>query len=389
MEASDLTHARFWHSAENFVAAAPGRERDADGLLSFSVTELGARGWCFFQTSGSEAEPRWVGLEKNAFLISAEAVNRHFAVARPDRWLMALPLHHVGGFSILARGLVSGSSISRMIGKWDVHEFARRCRVEGVTLTSLVPAQVWDIVAAGLASPESIRAVIVGGGALSMELRHQAIALGWPVCATYGMTETASQVAAQSPDAPDAGPPDAMEVLPHWTVHTEESGLLTVRGPALAKGYAVRDAAGSWQWHPIDPIHGLRTRDRVDLRQDGNRRILRFLGRDASFVKILGELVNIEQLQNRIDELTNALQIRSRLVIVPLPDARKEFRLALVTEAGTLSTGQLRQVLDSFHEDCRPFERVDETREVARIPLSALGKIEHARLAAELGQASP
>lgn len=389
MEASELTHARFWHSAENFVAAAPGREQDADDLLRFATTGLGARGWCFFQTSGSEADPRWVGLEKNAFLISAEAVNRHFAVARPDRWLVALPLHHVGGFSIYARSLVSGSSVSRIIEKWDVHEFTRRCNAEAVTLTSLVPAQVWDAVAAGIPSPESLRAVIVGGGALSTELRNQAVALGWPVLATYGMTETASQVAAQSPGAHREGPPDAMEVLPHWTVQTDESGVLTVRGPALAKGYAVRDAEGSWQWHPLDPVSGLRTRDRVELRQEGSRRFLRFLGRDASFVKILGELINIERLQNQIDELANALQIRSRVVILPLPDGRKEFRLALVTEAGGLSTGQRRQIVERFHRVCRPFERIEETREVARIPLSALGKVERARLAAELGQASP
>lgn len=389
METPDLTSGQFWHGAGNHIALAPGRAEDANGLLKFADAELGARGWCFFQTSGSEAGPKWVGLEKNAFLISAEAVNRHFDIAESDRWLIALPLHHVGGFSIFARSFISGSAVSYSSGKWDAHEFARQCNVERITVTSLVPTQVWDLVGARIPSPDSMRAVIVGGGALSRETRDCAMSLGWRVLLTYGMTETASQVAAQAPDGYGDVLENAMEVLPHWEVETDPSDLLAIRGPALAKGYAVRDGAGAWQWQPIDPSLGLRTRDRVKLWRHGTRRFLAFLGRDASFAKILGELVNIEQLQNRIEDIALALGIPSRLVIVPLPDERKESRLVLVSETGALTAEQAQKVLGEFHATCQPFERIDASMQVPHLPVSALGKIERSKLAAMLGQPSP
>lgn len=389
METPDLTNGQFWHGAENHIALAPGRAEDANGLLKFADAELGARGWCFFQTSGSEAVPKWVGLEKNAFLISAEAVNRHFEIAESDRWLIALPLHHVGGFSIFARSFISGSAVLHFAGKWGAHEFARQCHAERITVTSLVPTQVWDLVGARIPSPDSMRAVIVGGGALSRETRDCAMSLGWRVLLTYGMTETASQVAAQAPDGYGDVLENAMEVLPHWEVAADESNLLAIRGPALAKGYAVRGSTGAWQWLPIDPTSGLRTRDRVKLWQHGARRFLEFLGRDASFAKILGELVNIEQLQNRLEDIALALGIPSRLVIVPLPDERKESRLVLVSETGALTAEQAQKVLGEFHATCQAFERIDAFMQVPHLPVSALGKIERSKLAAMLGQPSP
>lgn len=374
MEAAHLTSPEFWLSEANHIALNPLRPADGEGLDHFAHHTLGVRGWCFFQTSGSEGAPKWVALTKEAFLISARAVNQLFEATSADRWLVPLPVHHVGGFSIHARCFTSGATAHPLFGRWDAAEFARACADKRITLTSLVPTQVFDLVQNHLPAPKSLRAVIVGGGALSSALRERALDLGWHVCRSYGMTEAASQIATQSGDAFFRDHPDFMQVLPHWQLSTDDGDIVTVRGPALAKGYATRDASGSWQWQPIDPAEGLRTRDRVRLSQDGGRTFLEFIGRDASFVKVNGELVNRDALQLRLEAIAAETRFPTPAVIVPVADERRETRLVIAVEAGMSTADQRTALHERINAASLPFERADEICEIEHMPRSAIGK---------------
>lgn len=375
MEATDLTSSSFWESDANHIAVNPLRPADGSGLAEFARIDLTARGWCFFQTSGSEGKPKWVGLTKEAFLISARAVNEFFKVTSADRWLVALPLHHVGGFSIHARCFASGARLDTMTGDWSAQTFADLCANHHTTLASLVPTQVFDLVRDKVTAPPSVRAVIVGGGALARELQISARELGWPMCASYGMTEAASQIATQSIDATDA-----MEVLPHWVANTNGDDVLTIRGPALAKGFATRDEDGSWQWEPIDATTGLQTRDRVIITQAGTKRLLQFVGRESGFIKICGELVNSDALQSRMDETARQTGFTTRAVVVPLHDPRRETALVVVFESGKSSEAERTHLIEQYNTTSQPFERIQITREVESIPLSELGKVQIAKL---------
>lgn len=373
----------FWRSGESFIALSPHRPHDADGLAEFAAGLDETRSLIWFQTSGSEGVPKWVGLSREAFLASARAVNAHLEATSGDRWLIALPLHHVGGFSILARCQKSGSEFFYIVERWDGHHFVGRCRSERITLASLVPAQVHDLVQAKLEAPQGLRAVVVGGGALSKDLGVRAIALGWPVLQSYGMTEACSQIATEPLDHLYAGfDPERLEVLAGWDVETDESGTLTVRGPALASGYAVK-RDGAWSWEPLDGERGLVTRDRVQLWWHGTRRFLRFLGRESSFVKVLGELVNVAALQERLESLAVSAGIAPKdVVIVPVDDARKGTRLVLAGEGDLQSLDKLK---DGFNADVAGFERLDESRVVAELPRTSLGKLDLATLKWRLG----
>ncbi|MFZ4768005.1 MAG: AMP-binding protein, partial [Roseimicrobium sp.] len=100
---------RFWQSDEVFVATNPQRTAEAEGLAAFACASEATRGLLFFQTSGSEGVPKWVGLSRAAFLASARAVNAHLQATARDRWSIVLPLRHVGGFAILARCSAAGA----------------------------------------------------------------------------------------------------------------------------------------------------------------------------------------------------------------------------------------------------------------------------------------
>lgn len=378
----------FWQSSRVHVAVPAAPDPDAAqaaaGLREFAEDELGARGWCFFQTSGTEGQRKWVALAKEALLASAHAVNTHLSITAQDHWLLALPTHHVGGFGILARSFLSGSGVTWLQGRWKAEAFVRRCAEAGATLASLVPTQVFDLVSARLRCPDSMRAVLVGGGALSEDIRAAALALGWPVRRTYGMTETCSQVATQGTEGDD------MEVLPIWNLSTDADGVLTIRGGALAKGCALRETDGSaWTWKPIPADSGLRTRDRVALwtaeagtgpdTAGEQRQFLRFVGREAGIVKILGELVALGPIQERLDALRLEMNLRhGDAAVCDVSDPRKEAALALVCSG--LGAGEAAALQQRLNAALRPLEQVEHLRHVDRLPRGELGKVRLAAL---------
>lgn len=348
----------------------PLAPHDADGLLPF----MGPGAWCMVQTSGTEGRSKWVALTKTAMLLSAEAVNNHLEATFKDRWLVALPTHHVGGFSIYARAHVSGAGVVPFDGKWNAARFAETCSREGITLTSLVPAQVFDLVREKLHAPDCLRAIVVGGGGLSEEIGSAASSLGWRVLQSFGMSEACSQIATEPLDHLYAGfDPERLEVLRHWQLDTNAEDHLVIRGPALAKGYAIRETNDQWRWQEIDQNAGLVTRDRVALWDHGTRRFLRFIGRESQALKILGELVHLGPLQAKVDALVMAT---GRAVIVPVPDARKgtALVLALVGDDGEA-------LMQQFNATVAPYERLDRAAKVARIPLTDLGKVKLGELA--------
>ncbi|GAA5144174.1 hypothetical protein GCM10023213_33770 [Prosthecobacter algae] len=372
-----------WNSTANHIAVNPAQPEAASGLDAF-LSEQGWQGLCLFQTSGSEGTPKWVGLTKKAVMISAAAVNAHFEITAADHWLIALPLHHVGGFSILARAHLSGSRVTHTDAKWNPREFAALCQKEAITLVSLVPTQVHDLVQARIPCPDTLRAAIIGGGGMSQSLADAAMELGWRVFQSYGMTEAASQIATQPYNTFGAVfDVKSLEVLPHWQVATDAEERLILSGPALAAGYARQTAAG-WAWEAIPP-EGLRTRDRVRLWQHGTRQFLQFTGRESGYVKILGELVHLAPLQEQIETLARQHGWPAPPVLLPLPDPRAETQLILVTESGQPDPAPL---IAAFHTASPPWLRISRTHQVDAIPRSDLGKMRMDELR-HLVEASP
>ncbi len=281
----------YWDTGEPYVLSNPRVEMRTP--TSAQVAALGLRGHAVFGTSGSSGDPKWVALSQTALRTSARGVNAHLRVSATDRWLRALPAFHVGGFAVHVRHQLTGGELFWDDTKWNARPFAEHCQRAQITLTSLVPAQVFDLVSARIPAPACLRGIVVGGGHLSTPLWCQARDLGWPLLTSYGMTEASSQIATQSGDEPD---PTVLTVLPHWDVRAESDDRLALSGPALFSAYLLwRD--GKWMAQP--PAEWFITGDRVALQ--GNR--LRFLGRSGRQIKVLGEWVDLDELQRRLENL--------------------------------------------------------------------------------------
>jgi O-succinylbenzoic acid--CoA ligase len=145
-------------------------------------------------TSGTAATPKAVVLTGANHHASASAVLAHLRVSGGDTWLCALPLSHVGGLSILMRGIIAGFPVV-------LHPVFLADRVADsltrgeASFISLVPTMLARVLDAGAGRrPRAVRAVVSGGAALAPALARRAADAGYPVVSTYGLTETASQV---------------------------------------------------------------------------------------------------------------------------------------------------------------------------------------------------
>lgn len=340
-----------WLSDEPYVLLNPRMPEEERRRIESFVVDLPGHVW--LATSGTSGVLKLTALSKRALLASAAAVNRHLQSDANDVWLCVLPTFHVGGLGIHARAFLSGARV--VTSGW-----------EGVTLASLVPAQVSDLVRDRIPSRPSLRAVVVGGGALSAELYRAARELGWPLLPSYGMTECCSQVATATCSGPageDAGGPLSfpdLVLLDHIDARLEPDGRLALRSEALLTGYATEDGF-------LDPkVDGwFITEDVAAL--DG--RILRVEGRRGDFVKIGGESVDLSRLDRILADL------HADAAVFPIPDERLGHVIGLAVASGDADA-----IASAFNARVFPFERARRIVRVPEIPRTPLGKIIRTRL---------
>lgn len=315
-----------------------------------------APGRVWLATSGTGGKLKIVALSCEALEASARAVNAHLAADAHDMWINPLPLFHVGGLGIVVRAALTGGRCE-FLENWNAREYVKRAAECDAALSSLVPAQVHDVVAARLSCPPSLRAIVVGGGALDETLRASAAELGWPLLPSYGLSEASSQVATAAPGAEDF---PWLPLLGHIEARVGDDGLLELRGPSLLTGWIIFESGGSSRWEDPKRDGWFRTNDRCELRD----RKLRVLGRADDLVKIRGELVDVAALERELQ-----LRVSSGLVRVDVePDVRNGARLSVVAE-NKHAESEARGAADWFPPYAKP-----SSFRVGRIEVSPLGK---------------
>lgn len=360
MEAAALMCPEFW-DAESPVLMGHSGDYPAD-----------LPGLVYFKTSGSTGEPKWIGLSRESLMISAAAVNAHLEVGKESCWLLALPWHHVGGFGVAARSRQAGCRMERFEGRWDAATFSRWVERTGGSHLSLVPTQVHDLVAARLHAPASLKAIVVGGGQLPETTGRAARELGWPVLASYGMTEAGSQIATQGLELlekPYITRP--IGILPCWEAATGEDRRLKISGPALFRG-TLRPQPDGWKYEEHRG-EWFTTSDTGTVKD----RELWIEGRADTWVKILGELVDPLAVEAELLAIAGAAP--GSAVVVAVPDARAGSKLVLVHENVT-DTALWERVLEQYHAHCPGYSRIAALLGIQAIPKSGLGKPQRAAL---------
>lgn len=377
-----------------------------------------ADGLAVFFTSGTTGTPKGALLSHRAFVAAAEQAAAALALRPADRWLLAMPLAHVGGFSIVTRSLVCGCAVvlPEQVERFDEAAVIAAIEGHGVTIASLVPTMLhrllhreprWD-------PPAHLRAIVLGGAGAPPPLLDAARARGWPVLTTYGLTESCAMVTLQplgtAPDRalgaglPLAGnevrvrpsdAPSSAAGAPVGAVSGEREGELEVRGPALMDGYVglpreVAFTADGW----------LRTGDLARLDAAGRVHIL---ARRTDLIVTGGENVypaEVEAVLTAHPRVAQAAVVGFAdaewgervvaAVVLHAPPARPGARLEQPSSSGPAEVDELAsEIVEHTRGSLAPHKRPRQVVVLATLPVGASGKIDRravkALVAAALG----
>ena len=259
----------------------------------------GARPWTVVHTSGSTGRPKAVVHTVDNHVQSARGVIERMDLRPGDRWLLDLPLYHVGGLGVVVRCALAGATLAVPPPEMLPGERVARLRP---THASFVATQLGRLLDAG-ADLSGLRAVLLGGSAVAPDLLARAVRHRVPVCVSYGMTEATSTVTAT---APGDGLGTSGRPLAGRQVRISASGEIEVGGAVLA---AVLDGA---EIRPLGPWYA--TGDLGHLDADG--RLVVTGRRDLQFVSG-GENVRPEAIEAALVALDGVAEA----VVVPVADA--------------------------------------------------------------------
>jgi O-succinylbenzoic acid--CoA ligase len=345
-------------------------------------------------TSGSTGRAKLVRLSYAALIAAAEASAERLLWMKGDRWLLSLSVCHVGGLSIATRCLLARRPVVLCDPRGGPAELVRLVHQHQVSLVSLVSTQLHRLLAGDYSLRGSrLRVLLLGGMHADPWLVAAARASGIPVLTTYGMTETASQIATQrlgdlrSLIGPchDVGPPLANVEL---GLQGDDDEII-VRGPMLFDGYvgdhgpwgtAPESAPAPLSVGPSLRAGWFHTGDWGRIDSQGR---LTVIGRSSDRIVTSGENVAPAEVE-RVLEALPAIE-RACVFGVPDPILGEQVAAALVMREGhTLDTADFQ--FEMSHR-LASFKRPRSFAIVPAFPTTSTGKLDRyatARIA--LGQ---
>lgn len=196
-------------------------------------------------TSGTTGRSKGAMLTYGNHWWSAAGSALNLGLREDDCWLGIMPLFHVGGLSMLLKSVIYGHPIVLHPG-FEPAAVNAAIDAQGVTLVSMVSTMLQRVldVRGDRPMPAHLRGVLLGGGPAPLALLERCARIALPVIQTYGLTETASQVATLAPfDAlrklGSAGKP----LFPTELKVDSATSEIYVRGPSVTAGYLDDPAA--------------------------------------------------------------------------------------------------------------------------------------------------
>jgi O-succinylbenzoic acid--CoA ligase len=202
-------------------------------------------------TSGTTGNPKGVLQTYGNHWWSATGSALNLGITEKDRWLCAVPLFHISGYSILMRSLIYGIAVV-LHPTFDEKAIIRDIQDKKVTIMSVVSTMLSRILQdlEDNLLPDYFRCMLLGGGPAPLPLLETCESKNIPVFQTYGMTETSSQMVTLAPEYSllklgSAGKPlfpSQIKIVNEEGLEVDQNipGEIIVKGPNVTKGYLNR-----------------------------------------------------------------------------------------------------------------------------------------------------
>ena len=341
-------------SGATAVLVAPGLPEDMTATQISSASAEERRSQTILFTSGSSGIPKGVRVTASNWLAAAAGSMDRLGHGPGEQWLCPLPLHHVGGLSIIYRSLAAGGSVVLAPEGADVTAWIGR-----VQLASLVSTQLLRALANRSDVFTNRPIVLVGGGPSEPALLDQAETAGMVVLPTYGMTETTSQAATAIPGDSER----RLFPLKGVDIRVGSDDRIEVRGPTVSPSYVGEPerAIGTW----------FATADRGRIEPDGS---LVVLGRLDRLVISGGENVDPALVEAAIESHPDVVEA----TVIAVPD-REWGQLVAAVYAGNASPEDVKAFVTG---KLPPYAVPKRWLRMEALPRTELGKIDAAALTA-------
>ena len=343
-------------------------------------------------TSGTTGKPKRVPLTHRQVLASAGNIARHLALAPDDRGLCLMPLFHshglVGG---LLAPLVAGSSVVCTPG-FDGAAFLswiERFAPTWYTAAPTIHRAAADLAlqAGGALPAHKLRFIRSASSALPPALLQRMESVwGAPVIESYGMTESATQMASNPlpPGLRKIGSVGLAAGAQLRVVDAEGNdkptgaiGVIVARGPAMFSGYEDAPAANAQAFRDGWFVTG-------DLGRFDDEGYLYVIGRDSDIINRGGEKFapfDVEQALLRLHGVAQAAAYP-----VPHPTLGEDVHAAVVLERGRdADPDALRTMLFG---GLASFKIPARIHIIGELPTSPGGKLQRRRLHEQIALAT-
>lgn len=287
-------------------------------------------------TSGSTGESKGIVHTVGNYLYSALGTNEFLGLTSSDRWLLSLPLFHVGGALIWVRTLLSGSACILPDPGQNLADSINRFKP---TVISVVPTQLIRLLEQkeALSNLRRMKTIMLGGAPAPKWLIVKSLDLGLPIMPTYGSTESCAQVTGVAPGSAREDYFSAGRAAPHRQIRVEQDGRVALSGKTLFKRYLSEP-----QYPCPDPNRFFVTADAGAFDNRGN---LVIHGRTDNIFISGGENISPHEIENCL------LRQEGILTAIVVPAPHKEFGLtpwAFVEASGIFDE---KSILDRLRQD--------------------------------------
>lgn len=260
-------------------------------------------------TSGTESKPKGVPLSNKNILSNQRAALGCVEIFGNDIMYSFLPPFHSFGFTVTTLlPILAGFRAAYFPDPTDGPRLARAAGKWKVTIICGAPTFIRTLVRCGKGrNLKTVRLFVSGAEKTPHALFEQIDALGRHVrlIEGYGITECGPILTLNRPERPAKGVGQALPGVDLLIVHPEtlkplpiqRDGLVLARGPNIFKGYLSKSIAS-----PFVEIEGRQWYQTGDLGSIDEEGYLVLSGRLKRFVKIGGEMVNLNALEEAMIE---------------------------------------------------------------------------------------
>jgi len=304
------------------------------------------------QTSGSTGKPKTITLEQDKIEYSALQTANAFGLMPGDTLLCCLGLHYIAGFMMVIRAIVNDCDL--IIAPQVANPLADISDQVKIDFAAFVPIQMETM----LSDPQSVKiinkmkAILVGGAALSESLEKKIQTLEVPIYHTYSMTETYTHVAIRRINGDQKS--NSYAPMPGVNLSLDERGCLVI------SSFLTNNKP-------------LITNDLVEIQADGS---FLLMGRADNIINSGGVKIQLEKIEKICGHIFASLNLNLVYFASGIPDEKLGEKLVLIIEGESFDKEMINNINDQLSMKLSKYEIPKDLFFVEKIAMTQTGKID-------------